>query len=305
MTHELPHLAPDAPLFLTDGGIETDLIFNHGADLPEFAAFPLVENDSGRTALTRYFQDYLRIAQRDGRGIILETPTWRANPDWGSVLGYSAEGLAQANRSAVRFVRGLTPPGVTVLVSGNVGPRGDGYVSDTSMSAEEAAAYHHPQVDALADAGADMVTALTMTYAGEAAGVVMAAQRADVPVVIAFTVETDGRLPSGQSLAEAINEVDEQTGGPAYYMVNCAHPSHFVDVLRESGPWERVRAVRANASRASHAELDEATELDRGDPAELAEDYRELATVLPALAVVGGCCGTDAEHVSRMSGVLT
>jgi homocysteine S-methyltransferase len=304
MDHSLPHLRADAPVFLTDGGIETDLIFNYGIDLPDFASFPLLQTESGRDALSRYFTDYVDIARRDGRGVVLETPTWRASPDWASGLGYSAEELAQANSSAVEFVRSLAPDDVTVLVSGNVGPRGDGYAVDTSMTQDEAASYHAEQVGAFADAGADLVTALTMTYADEAAGVVMAARRAQVPVVIAFTVETDGRLPSGQSLAEAIAEVDERTGGPVYYMVNCAHPTHFVDTLRGDGPWERVRAVRANASQASHAELDEATELDRGDPAELAQHYRELFDLLPALAVVGGCCGTDAEHVSEISTAL-
>ena len=189
------------------------------------------------------------------------------------------------------------------MISGCVGPRGDGYVIGETMSAEEAEAYHSTQIGTFAETAADLVTAITMTYADEAVGVVRAARAAGMPVVISFTVETDGRLPSGQSLGEAIEEVDVRTDGyAAYFMVNCAHPSHFDSVLEPGSGWtDRVMGLRANASRLSHAELDEAEELDVGNPEELALEYVALRERLPQLTVLGGCCGTDHRHIEAMS----
>lgn len=305
MSHDLPQL--DGSLFLTDGGFETTLIFHDKIDLPEFAAFPLLDSGAGRDAMEKYFNEYLAIARRDGRGIILETPTWRSNPDWGSKLGYSATELDRINQAAVAFIRGLDSMGIDkpVLVSGNIGPRGDGYLVGETMTANEAAAYHRPQIQSFADAGADMITALTMTYADEAAGIVLEATEVGLPVVAGLTVETNGDLPSGESLAAAIERVDGVTrGGPAYYMINCAHPTHFLHVLSTEGPWDRIRGIRSNASKMSHEELDNAEELDRGDEAELAAYYEQLAELLPGLAVVGGCCGTDHHHIDRISSTL-
>ncbi len=296
--------------FITDGGIETTLIFDHGIDLPDFAAFPLLEAPVGRGALIRYYESYLEIARRDGVGIVLETATWRASTDWAARLGWGPERLRAANRRAVTLVRELTEgtsSDTPVVVSGCVGPRGDGYVVGTTMGVDEAHAYHALQVDALTGAGSDLVTAITMTYTEEAIGVVEAARAAGSDVVISFTVETDGRLPSGQTLGGAIDAVDQATDGyPAYYMVNCAHPTHFAQVLEGRPAWtSRLGGVRANASRASHAELDEAEVLDRGDPAELANDYLHLWRSVPTLRVFGGCCGTDHHHVAAISETLT
>jgi len=305
----LPQL--DADLFLTDGGIETTLIFDDGLDLPDFAAFTLLADEEGRSALVRYFDRYADIARRDEVGIVLETPTWRANPDWAVRQGYAAADLDAANHDAVDLVMEARArweqPGVPVVVSGCIGPRGDGYHPDSIMTAEEAQAYHAVQIGTFADTEADLVTAITMTYADEAIGITRAAQAEDLPVVISFTAETDGRLPTGESLGEAIEAVDAATGsGPAYYMVNCAHPTHFIDALEPDAAWtRRIRGVRANASRQSHAELDEAEELDSGDPRELAQDYLALASKLPQLAVLGGCCGTTHEHVSAISRAFT
>lgn len=303
---ELPD-GPKSP-FMTDGGLETTLVFHDGIDLPDFAAFPLLDNVAGRSSLRRYYAPYLDIAQSRGLGIVLDTPTWRANPDWGMRLGYDGEALIEANVAAVRFVSdlGAERASVPVVVNGVIGPRGDGYVVGESMSEAEAARYHSLQVRAFAEAGVDLVTAVTMTYSGEAVGVVLAAMEAEMPVVVGFTVETDGRLPSGMTIGEAIAEVDAATGnGPAWYMINCAHPSHFVDALSADAEWlGRIKAIRANASRMSHAELDEAPELDRGNPAELASDYVALHKALPDLRVVGGCCGTDHDHIDRICEAL-
>lgn len=299
----LPQLAGDR-LFVTDGGLETTLIFQAGIDLPAFAAFVLLEDAGGRSALRDYFSPYLALAAEHDAGIVIDTATWRANPDWGQQLGYDADALDDVNRAAVAFAHELAaelPVEVPFVVNGVVGPRGDGYVAGVLMTAQEAEEYHAPQLAAFAEAGADMATAVTMTYAQEAIGVVRAADRAGLPVAISFTVETDGRLPSGQTLREAIEQVDAETDeAAAYFMVNCAHPTHFEHVLADDGAWrERIAGVRANASRMSHAELDEAEELDDGDPAELGMQYRELRERLPRLAVVGGCCGTDARHVGE------
>jgi S-methylmethionine-dependent homocysteine/selenocysteine methylase len=303
----LPQLA--APLFITDGGLETSLIFDHGIDLPDFAAFPLLDREEGREALRRYYEPYLELARDTGTGMVLDTPTWRANPDWAARLGYGVDTLAAVNGRAVAFVSELASDfdDVHSVIDGVIGPRGDGYVVDTRMEPDEAAHYHSIQAAAFAEAGADMVTGITITYVEEAVGIVQAAAQAGLPAVISFTVETDGRLPSGQRLADAIAAVDAATGSePAYYMVNCAHPSHFIGVLRDGGGWlDRVKAVRANASRLSHAELDEADALDRGDATELAASYVELRAALPDLRVVGGCCGTDHQHVTEITAALT
>ena len=283
---------------ITDGGMETTLIFHEGLDLPDFASFVLLENEAGREALRAYYRRYIEIARFRGVEIILDTPTWRANRDWGERLGYSPEALADVNRRAVELLEELRSR--EVVVSGCVGPRGDGYEVGAAMSAEEAESYHAPQVETFAGTSADLVSALTLTYADEAIGIARAARAAEVSVVISFTVETDGKLPSGQSLGEAIEQVDAETDtAAAYFMVNCAHPTHFSEAL--DGDWlERLRGVRANASKKSHAELDEAEELDQGDPVELAERYRELRERLPRLSVVGGCCGTDHRHIDAI-----
>ena len=294
--------------FITDGGMETSLIFKQGIDLPHFASFPLLEHEAGRNALLDYFRPYVDIAREFTLGIVLDTPTWRANPEWGARLGYSSEALLRVDRLGVELLEelrreiGASPQ---LVICGCVGPRGDGYQVGEAMTAPEAERYHAPQVQALAEAGAEVVSALTMTYADEAVGIARAAGRAGVPSVISFTVETDGRLPSGQPLGSAIEQVDAETDGAAsYFMVNCAHPSHFLHVLDPAAAWlERIHGVRSNASRMSHAELDEAAELDEGDPEELALRYRELRERLPGLTVVGGCCGTDHRHVRAIAGV--
>ena len=299
-----------APLTVTDGGLETTLVFHDGIDLPDFAAFPLLDTEVGRAALADYYQPYLDIGRQIAAPVIVDTPTWRANLDWGARLGYDAIRLAAVNRQAVEFVRELATSGpggpVEHVVDGVIGPRGDGYVIGETMSAAEAAAYHGLQARAFAEAGADMMTAVTMTYVDEAIGVVRAAGSVGLPVVISFTVETDGVLPSGEPLGDAIARVDDVTdGAPAYFMVNCAHPTHFAEQLATGADWlARVKAVRANASRCSHAELDEATELDRGDVADLAGWYGRLDAILPDLRVVGGCCGTDHEHVAAIADLL-
>lgn len=297
----------DGRLFVTDGGMETTLIYRKGFELPQFATFPLLDDDAGTEALRSYYASYAQLAAELGAGLVLDTVTWRASADWGEKLGYDEAALEDVNRRAVALLRELRRDEPPLLISGCVGPRGDGYVVGETMTPEEAERYHDAQIAVFADENVDLVSALTLTYADEATGIVRAAMRHVVPVVISFTVETDGRLPSGQALGEAIEQVDQATNGAAaYFMVNCAHPTHFAHVLEDGAPWlERIVGLRANASTKSHAELDESDELDSGDPDDLGARYRSLQDMLPRLAVVGGCCGTDERHVAAVARAVT
>lgn len=286
-------------LWLTDGGLETAMIFLEGLDLPQFASFPLLDTDEGQAALRRYFRAMLGTARDHETGLVLDTVTWRASQGWGRVMGLSAEAIADANRRAVAFAEALRDeyPDVPVVINGVVGPHGDAYAPEQVLSAEAAQAYHAPQIGVLAESDVDLISAVTLSSPGEAIGIARAAQEAGKPVTLSFTVETDGHLISGMPLADAIAATDDATGGyPAWFGINCAHPDHFRDRL--GGGWTaRIGSIRANASVKSHAELDEATELDDGDPHDLARHYADLLAVLPALRVVGGCCGTDHRHI--------
>jgi len=300
--HDLPRIGGD--IFLTDGGLETTLIFHAGLDMPHFAAFHLLRDPEGRDAVERYYRRHAAIAEQRGTGFIFESATWRASRDWGDLLGYSRDELAIANYQAVDLMRQVHAefPGLRAVISGCVGPRGDGYDPGEAMTDLEAMQYHGEQIATFAKSGAQMIAAITMTNVPEATGVALAAQAVGLPAAISFTVETDGRLPTGDGLGEAIEAVDAATRGwPAYFMINCAHPDHFRDTLAAGGDWlQRIGGIRANASRMSHAELDEAEELDDGDPHELGQDYAELRRLLPHLAVLGGCCGTDHRHVEQI-----
>lgn len=302
--HNLPQASGQT--LLTDGGLETTLIFHDGFDLPEFASFPLVESEAGRSALMDYYRSYVEVARSHKMSIVLDTPTWRASSDWGAILGYDAAALRAVNMAAVELLMDVRAESETadtkVVISGNLGPRGDGYDPGVRMTADEAEAFHLPQIQALADAGADVITALTMTYLDEAIGVARAAETAAMPVVVSFTVETDGRLPTGQHLGDAIDAVDADTDGYALaFGINCAHPDHFIPTLQQGGNWvSRIGLVRANASRMSHDELDNAETLDVGDSVELGGQYAHLQGLVPNLAVMGGCCGTDHSHIEAI-----
>lgn len=301
----LPQLKSE--IFLTDGGLETTLIFHDGLELPEFAAFDLLRDEDGIKRIAAYFDHYAKIAKDHGTGFILEAPTWRASPDWGRKLGYSDDALAQINRDAIEILaakrRELGEEIGKMVISGCIGPQGDGYDASQAPTLEGAKHYHAFQIRAFAETEADMITAITMTSADEAAGVTLAAQDAGLPVAISFTVETDGTLPSGEGLGEAIQRVDHKTDSyPAYYLINCAHPTHFTETLEAGGEWTaRIRGLRANASTCSHEELDNAQELDEGDPQDLARRYASLRETFPQLTILGGCCGTDHRHIEAIA----
>lgn len=306
--HCLPQLQDH--LFMTDGGLETTLIFHDKVDLPYFAAFDLLKDEKGTAVLRRYYASYAELARTHRVGLVLEAPTWRANPDWAAKLGYDRQTLADANRKGISLLLKIRAsyetPQTRIVISGNLGPRGDGYRPGAGMSVQQAQDYHSAQIDTFAQTDADMVAAFTMNYVEEAIGIAAAAKSAGMPLALSFTVETDGRLPSGQTLEEAITRTDDASGGyPVYYMINCAHPTHFDKVLRGNGEWlQRIRGLRANASRRSHAELDDSADLDAGDAQELGALYGALRTSLPRLSVVGGCCGTDHTHVDSICRVM-
>lgn len=292
--------------FLTDAGLETDLIFNHGVEIREFAAHTLLSDSSGRSALVNYFREFLQLARDTDAGYILDCVTWKAHRHWASDLGATPQELREANEEAVGFVADLrdefSANGRPIVLNAVIGPKGDAYTPEGTIGAEEAENYHAEQMRWLAATEVDMVTALTHTQSSEAIGIVKAAQGSGLPIVVSFTVETDGRLPTGESIGEAIAAVDLATNeGPSYYMINCAHPDHFAHVLDDE-PWlRRIKGIRCNASRKSHAELDECEHLDAGNPEELGNLYRLIMQRMPWINVVGGCCGSDVRHIKAIA----
>jgi len=300
----LPQLNGDK--FITDGGLETTLVFHEGYDLPEFAAFDLLKNDEGYELFNNYYSTYAAIARDYSLGLILDSFTWRASSIWGEKLGYSQEALADVNNKAIKLLQGVRNEyeneRTKMVISACIGPRGDGYNPAELMTVEEAQRYHSIQIETFSKTQADFLSAATMNNIEEAIGLTRAANSAGMPVVISFTVETNGKLPSGQTLKEAIEKVDKATNiPPIYYMVNCAHPTHFEGELATGESWVlRIRGIRANASTKSHAELDEAIELDDGSPVELGRQYKELTDRLNHLNVLGGCCGTDQRHIEEI-----
>lgn len=294
--------------FLCDGGLETYMIFEKRFDLPCFSATVLLDSNEGRAALRAYYERYIKIARISNRGYLLDAPTWRAGVAWAEPMGFTRDQILASNTNAVNFVKSICDehdsPQTPILVNGLVGPAGDAYASDMVFTVNQARDLHQPQIHQLGKAGVDMISALTMTNVGEATGIALAAREIDLPVVISFTVETDGRLLTGQLLRDAIEEVDDLSGAaPKFYMINCAHPDHFRDVLKGDAEWlQRIGGIRSNASRMSHEELDNAEELDAGDPVELGQLTDEIRSMLTNVRVVGGCCGTDHRHISCMAG---
>jgi homocysteine S-methyltransferase len=286
--------------------METSLIYHQGIDLPCFASFDLMKNAEGRAVVDAYYAKHAALAKHKGLGFVLETPTWRANKDWGAKLGYTPGQLAKVNRDCIALMEDIRiryeTPASPMPISGNIGPRGDGYRIETKMSIKEACAYHAHQVQTFADTEADFVSGFTMNYTEEAIGIILACELADIPAVISFTVETDGKMASGDTMKEAVEKMDAATGAYAsYYMINCAHPTHFESAIAAGESWvQRIKGLRANSSRKSHAELDCSTELDEGNPYELGSQYRALRKKMPGMTVLGGCCGTDIRHVEQI-----
>lgn len=305
--NSLPQLAGD--MFLTDAGIETDLIFNHGIEIREFAAHTLLPDPVGRRAVVDYFRGFLSLAREQNTGYILDSVTWKAHMHWAGDLAATERELQEANRDSIALMAQLrdefSSHAQPIILNGVIGPQGDAYAPEAEVAIHEAEHYHAKQIGWLAETEVDMVTALTFTQSDEASGLVLAARNAGLPVVVSFTVETDGRLPTGQPLDEAIETVDHATdSAAAYFMVNCAHPDHFSHVLDNTAWARRIRGIRCNASRKSHAELDASETLDDGDPVELGNQYVAIRAKLPWLNVFGGCCGSDLRHVTQIARAL-
>ncbi|MCF7981691.1 MAG: homocysteine S-methyltransferase family protein [Pseudomonadales bacterium] len=301
---KLPQL--EGKVFITDGGLETVLVFQQQLELPEFAAYDLLRQPKGYKKLVSYYKTYAELAQHYQLGLVLETPTWRASSDWGAKLGDSPDTLKKLNFQSVELLEQIRAEyqneKTMIVISGNLGPRGDGYKPTELMSAREAQRYHNEQIATFAMSEVDMVSALTLNYVEEAIGITLSALEHNLPVCISFTLETDGNLPTGESLEQAINLVDRETDqGPVYYMINCAHPRHFKHLFQNQEDWHaRVKGLRGNASCLSHAELDESEILDDGNPAEFGAELVGLKSLSPHLSVLGGCCGTDHRHIEQI-----
>jgi len=303
--HNLPQL-DSRKYYITDGGLETNLIFKYGINLPEFAAFTLLNDPVGESLIKDYFKHYVDLALRYGVGLQLESATWRASRSWGEKLGYTKDQLEQVNHKAIELLVNLRTayetPDCPFIISGCIGPKSDGYITHGDTSISNSKMYHLDQIRSLSKTKADMVCACTIPEYKEATGIVLAAKEVDIPVAIGFTLEIDGRLPSGQSMREAIEFVDRETQNyVSYYMINCVHPTHIMNTLKRNESWKkRIQSIRVNASCKSHAELNEAATLDEGDIVNLGLQYAQLSALLPHLNVVGGCCGTDHRHVESI-----
>ena len=298
------------PMVLTDAGLETVLVFEEGLDLPHFAAFPLLDSDEGRVVLRRYYEPFLRLARDRGSAFVLSSPTWRANPDWGELLGYDDKALAELNGRAVAFleqVRDEVMPAEerdAVVIEGCIGPRSDAYSPTLRMDAASAAEYHGFQLPSVCRC---------RLRAG---------------------VSTDAQLPGGSDRSRSrgsngrpsdrgqLHRRDRRTvaerrfdraSDPRRGRGNRRHRPLLHDQLRPPQPLRscgaalkgqarrRIHGLRANASMKSHAELDAAEDLDAGDPTDLARRYVALRRELPELHVLGGCCGTNLSHVTAIS----
>ena len=306
-TPRLPHQTDE--IFLTDGGTETWLMYKRGFELPKFSAFHLLNDERSVQALREYYMAFAKVAVKLGTPFIFDSLTYRASRDWGALLGYSAEGLAEMNHKCFELYRecaaaaGMAPE--NTVISGCIGPKGDAYQTNQDLTAESAEIYHREQIGTFKKAGTDIVTALTLNTTDEAIGIARASAKAGIPSVISFTVEKDRKLRSGETLKQAIEKVDAATSSaPAYYMINCSHPVDFGPVLAIE-PWaNRIQGLRANASSLDHGTLCQLGHLEEGDPDELAGQYVDIRAAHPKMNVFGGCCGTDYMHVEKIGRAL-
>ena len=306
MTAEFPQQQPGVN-YLTEGGQETEIMYKYGFELPEFAMFPLLDQPRAVSELRGMYSRYLDTAARHGFGALMGGLDYRASPDWAGLLGYSRESLAEMQMRAIDFRRDVAKPYEgqvpSVMFVGLVGPRGDAYSVNQTITAEEAEDYHAEQIATLAIAHVDIVEALTFNSVPEAVGVARAAARFGLPVSISFTLDSTSRLQSGPSLKTAIDTVDAVAGEdrPAFYGINCSHPLEFMPAL-EPGDWfTRVRCLRPNAAMADKISLCTLGHLEVGDPAALGELMGGLARQYPHLDIWGGCCGTWDTHLEEIA----
>ena len=293
-------------IFLTEGGIETELMYRHGFELPEFAVFPLLDDPRAVAVMRDMYRSYLDVVARHGLAALIGGLDYRASPDWAGRLGYSASALADANLACIQFLRDAAAEYAQdvpeALVAGIVGPRGDAYQLNRTITAAEAEDYHATQLETLGRAGVDLAWALTLNSVPEAVGVARAAARLGVPLAISLTLDGTARLKSGPTLAEAIEAIDAATdASPAFYSINCSHPLEFEPALTDGAWLQRLRGLRPNASSMDKIALCKLGHLEEGDPPELAGMMADLARRLPHLDIWGGCCGTWDRHLDHIA----
>ncbi|WP_242521620.1 homocysteine S-methyltransferase family protein [Motiliproteus sp. SC1-56] len=292
---------------MTEGGTETEIMYKFGFELPHFAMFPLLDNPKAVSALNGMYQRYLDTAAKHGFNALVGGLDYRASPDWGSLLGYSNTGLAEMQLRAIEFLRDVAKPYqgqiADIQIVGVVGPRGDAYALNKTISAQEAEAYHSTQLETLQQADVDLVWAATFNNVPEAVGVSRAAARCQLPLCMSFTLDSNHRLKSGPTLKQAIETVDLKAGDrrPDFYGINCSHPLEFSPAIEQAAWFERVRCLRPNAAMMDKISLCKLGHLEDGDPQDLGEQMGELARRFPHIDIWGGCCGTWERHLEQIA----
>lgn len=293
--------------YLTEGGQETELMYGHGFDLPEFALFPLLDNPAALARLTAMYQAVLDVAVRHEMGVMLGGLDYRASPDWAGKLGIDAAALTDYQRRSIAFLRDVSAPYRDrlphILISGAVGPQGDAYERNLTVTPQSAEAYHATQMQNLVTSGVDLVQAMTFTSADEAIGLVRAARTHDLPVIMSFMPDASEGRDGQPTLRDMIEKVDAATDRYAlFYGINCSHPREFEPLLESGGDWlGRIGMLRPNASSKEKVELCQIGHLERGDPIELAAHMGRLAHSMPHVTAWGGCCGTWDEHLDLIA----
>lgn len=293
--------------YLTEGGQETEIMYRHGHKLPDFAMYPLFARPQAMADVRDMYRRYLETAVRHGFVALMGGLDYRASPDWASKLGFDAQALADVQLRCIdllrEFAKPFEPELPDVLIVGIVGPRGDAYSLNRTITAAEAEDYHSTQLATLKRAGVDLVSAMTFNNTEEAIGVARAAAGLGLPLAISFTLDSTSRLKSGPTVRQAITTVDAATGDarPDFYGINCSHPHEFTPAL-EPGDWmQRVRSFRPNAAMMEKQQLCQIGHLVDGDPQELGAQMGALARRYPHIDVWGGCCGTWDAHLDAIA----
>ena len=292
--------------YLTESGTETEIMYKYGFELPHFAMFPLLDNPDAVSTMREIFRSYLEVVAKHGMCALMGGLDYRASPDWGELLGYSPQGLAEANHQSIDFLREIAKEYSSdipeILIQGLIGPRGDAYERNETITEDEAEDYHSVQLETLKEADVDLALAITFNNIPESIGVARAAAKIGVPLGISLSLDSTSKLNSGPSLAEAIDTIEAETNrSPEFYSINCSHPVEYEPAI-EPGDWiHRVRGVRPNASKMEKIALCQIGHLEDGDPVELGELCGDLARRYPHMDIWGGCCGTWNTHLDEIA----
>lgn len=292
--------------YMCEGGTETEVMYKHGFSFPHFAVFELLKDTKAVAALKRMYQDYFEVVAKHNMSALVGGLDYRASPDWGALLGYSAEGLADINHQSIEFLRNIAVDYSNnienILIQGLIGPRGDAYETNHSITEAEAQDYHSVQLQTLKSANVDLATAMTFNNVPESIGVARAAVEADVPLCISLSLDGSSNLNSGPSLAEAITTIDAATDSSvAFFMINCVHPLEYEPALADEQWITRIRGVRPNASVMDKLSLCTIGHLEAGNPTELGKQMGDLMQRYPHMDICGGCCGTWDTHLDQIA----